>query len=1003
MNTQQSCPQCHAPLSTPDAECAACLLSLGSEVTQAADAAQLPEQVLRPGDAFGGYLIGNELGRGGMGVVYAVTELATGRLLALKVLSHQLADADSRARFLREGRVAASINHPNSVYIFGTEEIQGRSVITMELVSGGTLQQRVTEKGPLPVAEAVDAILDVIAGLEAAEIAGVLHRDIKPTNCFIDMDGTVKVGDFGLSIPAEGGGRDFDVTKPGVFLGTPAFCSPEQLRGEPLDVRSDIYSVGATLFYLLTGKTPFQGENVMQVIANTLDKAPHDAAKLRPGLPREIVRLIQSCLAKQAGARPQTYSALRKLLLPFRSTAPTVTSVGQRFAAYQIDLIVALGASWILSLLTREDPMTWTDPSKWGVYTGFTWISLAAIEIIPQGLWGATIGQASMRLRVMLSDRSAPGLVRALTRYLILYLPWLILPLLGNDNDFFGMTELVAWAYCPLLFATMRRHNGFAAAHDLLTGTRVVEKTAARSTKIVASMLPDTADATPSMMEPIGPYQLLGTLEQSVDQTLHLGFDPKLLRRVWLRVHAQVVTQAQQPAPRFTRLRWIAGGKSQDRCWDAYEAPSGKALLKLLREPQPWSTARQWLHDLAQELELSRREGSLPSLLSLDRIWITEENRLKLLPFAAPGTETTPQVNASTFLNHAAQAMLEGRIPGPEEALSRPAAAPVPAAAREWLRGLVQNSSAAVLKTLQPLLAQTAEVTRLKRAGLTLIPAALPLFTLALLFLFSLNHEKGRQAEARHPQANEALRLLTHWDAMTIAAPFLSDTDNRYPLLTLVKTDKAKARHLLGVLISSRYGQMVNDPAEWQSPEVKSLSISSSILRSRERIEKMVREHANPMAEDVAEAERVFEQTFKNHLIKPEKKPAREEITTDPVDGSAHILLSAGLLILEAFACLLLTLFWRRGVLQRAFRVEYVLGDGQPAGRLRMLQRALLGWTPATGLALLVMTRSWPLTTTSQALIGLTTLGAVALWIQSLTNPRRGLHDRIVRTWPVPE
>lgn len=1000
MKTPPTCPKCQAPLPAPDAECAACLLSLGAEITQAADPAKLPELALRSGERFGGYLIGNELGRGGMGAVYLVTEMATGRCLALKVLSHQLADADSRARFLREGRVAASINHANSVYIFGTEEIQGRSVITMELISGGTLQQRVLEKGPLPVGEAVDAILDIIAGLEAADAAGVLHRDIKPTNCFIDMDGTVKVGDFGLSIPTEGGGRDYNVTKPGVLLGTPAFCSPEQLRGEPLDVRSDIYSVGVTLFYLLTGQTPFQGENVMQVIANTLDKAPHDAAKLRPGLPGEIVRLIQSCLAKQAGSRPQTYSALRKLLLPFRSAAPTPTSLGQRLAAGVIDLVVTLGATWILSLLTREDPMTWTEPSKWGVYTGFMWMCLAAIEIIPQGLWGATIGQAAMRLRVMLSDRGVPGLGRALTRCLIIYLPWLILPLMGQDNDSFGMINLVAWAYCPLLFVTIRRHNGFAALHDLLTGTRVVEKAVAQGTKTVASVSPDAAHSTPSILEPTGPFQLLGTLDQDVDHTLYLGFDPRLLRRVWVRVHAEGETQTRPHVSRFTRLRWLAGEKSQKRCWDAYEAPSGKALMEVLCQAQPWSMARHWLHDLAQEIELSRQEGSLPALLSLDRIWITEENRLKLLPFAAPGTETTPQVNASTFLNHAAQAMLEGRIPGPEEALSRPAAAPVPAAAREWLRGLVQNSSAAVLKTLKPLLCLPAEVSRLKRAGLMLIPAALPLFTLAVFFMFSLTHERVRRIEALHPQVHEALHLLTHWDAMVIAAPFLSDAQHRYPLLAMVKNNPAKARHLLGVLISSRYGRLVNEPATWENPEVKLMCAPYLALQSRERIEKMVQEHAGSKPADVAEAERVFALTFKNHL---NKNPSMEAFATDSIDASSHILLGAGLLVFEACASLLLTLFWHRGMLQRAFRVDYVLADGRPAGRLRLLLRALLGWTPATGLALFFMTQSWPLTTASQILGGLFALGAAALWIQSLRNPMRGLHDQIARTWPVPE
>ena len=212
------------------------------------------------------------LGRGGMGAVYAAEQLSSGRRVALKVLSHQLDSPDARARFLREGRLAASINHPNSVYVFGTEEIDDTPVIAMELIAGGTLQDRIQRYGPLPVGAAVDAVLQIIAGLEAAHSVGILHRDIKPANCFEDMDGTVKIGDFGLSISTAGRGDSMQ-TMDGTFLGTPAFCSPEQLRGEELNVRSDLYSVGVTLFYLLTGRTPFEGRNMVQQLANSLEKA----------------------------------------------------------------------------------------------------------------------------------------------------------------------------------------------------------------------------------------------------------------------------------------------------------------------------------------------------------------------------------------------------------------------------------------------------------------------------------------------------------------------------------------------------------------------------------------------------------------------------------------------------------------------------------------------------------------------------------------------------------
>jgi len=183
-------------------------------------------ETLGAGDLFGEYHVEKELGRGAMGAVYEVEHEATGRRLALKVLSHQLDSVPARARFFREGRLAASINHPNSVYVYGTGEVGDIPVIAMEMVDGRTLQERVEQDGPLNVEDAVDAILDVTAALEAAQEKGILHRDIKPANCFEDATGEVKIGDFGLSISTDPD-SDQQLTREGVFLGTPAFCSPE--------------------------------------------------------------------------------------------------------------------------------------------------------------------------------------------------------------------------------------------------------------------------------------------------------------------------------------------------------------------------------------------------------------------------------------------------------------------------------------------------------------------------------------------------------------------------------------------------------------------------------------------------------------------------------------------------------------------------------------------------------------------------------------------------------
>ena len=286
-----------------------------------------------------------------MGAVYVAEHIESGRRVALKVLNHRLESPQHRQRFLREGRLAAAVSHPNSVYIYGTEEIGGAPVITMELAGGGTLQDRVQRDGPLPVGEAVDVILQIIDGLEAAELAGVLHRDVKPANCFVDAEGTVKIGDFGLSI-STAPRAETDLTQSGTFLGTPAFASPEQLRGDELDVRSDIYSVGVTLFYLLTGRTPFEAKQMVQLLATVLEQPAPSPGQFRHEVPAGLAKVVQRCLAKRSVQRFASYDDFRRALLPYASAAPSPATLGFRVLAFGLDVLV-------LGMLAALLPILW--------------------------------------------------------------------------------------------------------------------------------------------------------------------------------------------------------------------------------------------------------------------------------------------------------------------------------------------------------------------------------------------------------------------------------------------------------------------------------------------------------------------------------------------------------------------------------------------------------------------------------------------------------------------
>ena len=265
----------------------------------------------------------------------------------------------------------------------------------MELLPGGTLKDRVKERGPLPPAEAVDAILQVIAGLDAMHAAGVLHRDIKPANCFVDRDGTVKVGDFGLSISTMA--RDVSqLTAAGTFHGTPQFAAPEQLKGDPLDVRADIYAVGATLYYLLTGQPPFDDRNLLALVTRIATEHRDHHATLAPAVPRGLAAVVLRCLAKDRTLRPATYAALHDALRPFSSAAPTPATIGSRFIAGAIDQVI-LGVPLILLNVSRIACRPDHSPPPWWVVIAIVmWIAYFGIS---EGMWGASIGKRLMRLR----------------------------------------------------------------------------------------------------------------------------------------------------------------------------------------------------------------------------------------------------------------------------------------------------------------------------------------------------------------------------------------------------------------------------------------------------------------------------------------------------------------------------------------------------------------------------------------------------------------------------
>jgi serine/threonine protein kinase len=385
------------------------------------------------GQTLGHYRIVRKIGEGGMGHVYLAEDLQLDRHVALKTLAHTSANPDQIARFEREAKAAAALNHPNIIAIHGYGVHESTPYVVMELLEGRTLRQ-VLQDGPVVVQRALDYSIELVNGLSAAHDKDIYHRDLKPENIFVTQDGRVKILDFGLATDRRGAGLPDDqvtragLTTPGVVLGTVGYMAPEQIRSERVDGRADIFAFGAVLFEMLTGRRAYHEPSAVETLHSILKLDPPFHLLSNVPAPPSVVDIVRRCLQKSRDDRFQSARDLARVLKGARTTADAspdhaTVPLDSGKAIAPVPTPAARGSASDVHAAPTLERVTNTlavtlSPALSPDGRMVAYVSNTGDDESPPQVWLQQVGGAAMRLTAGLRECAEPGFSADHTRVL---------------------------------------------------------------------------------------------------------------------------------------------------------------------------------------------------------------------------------------------------------------------------------------------------------------------------------------------------------------------------------------------------------------------------------------------------------------------------------------------------------------------------------------------------------------------------------------------------------